>query len=147
VTRAGSLFAVLAVVGMVAAGCGDGGGGQLSLRAVEKAFHDAKIPFAVDWQRAAANPYLIRRTADNPTSQYPSSFARHVAGWADFVDLRTYVSRSALVFDNSASAAAFARWWGHHSTGNQAGYLRSKNVVYIGQLSQAVTRVMNTLGS
>src|SRR4051812_46159866 len=102
-------FACLVALGSVVAGCGGGSSSQLSLRAVEKAFYEAKIPFAGDWQRAPTNPYV---TGPNGlTAEFPPRFGRRITGWADFTDPRTFVTRVALVFDDSTSATAFARWF------------------------------------
>jgi hypothetical protein len=56
-------------------------GNLITLRAVEKAFYDAKMPFQTDWQPTPVNPYLVPMKPP-PTGSLPARFASHIRGWA-----------------------------------------------------------------
>ncbi len=120
---------------------GAGPGELLSLRAVEKAFSQAKLPFAVDWQ---PNSYLSKQRS--PVGGLDPRFRPHLIGWADWVNPRTYSMRSVYVFDQAAVAASFVAWNEHHCTCSaQFTTIRAQNVAYFGWRSPAVATVMKSL--
>jgi hypothetical protein len=118
----------------------------VTLRSVERAFFQARVPFSEEWQPSRANPYLV---AKNPSgslrASLPKGMGSHLVGSASYVNSSTFKSRTAYVFDSASFAATYRSWIEHHCQCQGFVYLLVRNVVYVGSRSAAVTKAMAQL--
>ena len=118
---------------------------RITLRAVERAFYEARIPFSADWQPKPSNPYLVPRSSVAPAASLPNAFRPHLIGSAWYLNSATFKSRTVYVFDSASIAATYLAWAKHHCTCDGSVILVARNVAYTGSPSAAVTKTMARL--
>lgn len=120
----------------------------LTLRSVERAFYQARVPFSYDWQRTAANPYLVpTKPSAGPSASLPRAFGPHLIGSASYLNAKTFKSRVVYVFDSPSIALTYRSWIEHHCTCRGSVILLAHNVAYLGSPSAAVRKAMTRLAS
>jgi hypothetical protein len=132
-------MALAFVAGVVAAAFAAGVHG---LRSAEEAFSKAGLAFEVEW---TPNPYLhptLGPASNSSLIKVPKPLLAHVNGWAEGIDSVKFQEWTVTVFDQSASALAFARLAAH---GTPFLILRADNVVYVGTRLPAAERAMAQL--
>lgn len=105
-----------------------------SLRAVERAFYAAHVPFSTDWQARPVNPYLVPRPS-GPRKELQPRFRPHLIGWAAELSSKTFRGRQVWVFDGAAIAGSYQKSLRAHCAPQPScsrKILRANNVVYQG---------------
>jgi hypothetical protein len=122
-----------------------------SLRAAEKAFYTAGLPFRTDWTPSPVNLYLVPLHKNEPPSAFfsamPATLRRHLIGWAGGGSSLTFKTWEVWVFDQSRPALTYMKQWGQHCKvpNCKASIVRADNVVFDGSQSSAGSRALAQL--